>query len=119
MLRRELEELEKHIAIAREEGQEEKAREFRRHFEELQGKLKHIEDELNSHQRKDGREEHREDHDNELAKIDEFRRSLRHKLGEIEKQIEVAANEGNEGRVRELKGHYEDCLLYTSDAADE
>ncbi|MBH57521.1 MAG: hypothetical protein CMJ82_10090 [Planctomycetaceae bacterium] len=65
---------------------------------------------MNSQQRKDGREEHREDHDNELAKIDEFRRSLRHKLGEIEKQIEVAANEGNEGRVRELKGHYEEVL---------
>ena len=98
---------------AREAGKEGQIRELRQFLEELHEELLHVEQELQGEER-----EHHRDGE-KRSELDEHRNALRHELGELEKHIEAAANEGNEEEVRELKRHFDEILGKLKDVEQE
>ena len=98
---------------AREAGKEGQIRELRQFLEELHEELLHVEQELQGEER-----EHHRDGE-KRSELDEHRNALRHELGELEKHIEAASNEGNEEEVRELKRHFDEILGKLKDVEQE
>ena len=106
-LRRELGQLEKHIEAASNEGNEEKVRELKRHFDELHAKLTHLEQELSGGERPERREEHGEREHSEAHELEQAVHEIQQELRHLEEALNGAEREGNEDKARSIRRHME------------